>query len=109
MKSQMWCPARALPVTFMRPVFFMENFNRLAPTADKGELVLRLPLPAGIPLQMRSISSGEAFPLARQMAPSCYFIANSLAAVGRRTKALVEILVVSGGIVAAYCTACRAT
>jgi uncharacterized protein YbjT (DUF2867 family) len=41
-----------LPVTFVRPVFFMENLNRFAPTADNGGLVLRLPLPAGLPLQM---------------------------------------------------------
>jgi uncharacterized protein YbjT (DUF2867 family) len=41
-----------LPVTFVRPAFFMDNLNSSAPTADNGELVLRLPLPAGIPLQM---------------------------------------------------------
>lgn len=41
-----------LLVTFVRPAFFMDNFNSFAPAVGNGELVLRLPLPAGIPLQM---------------------------------------------------------
>ncbi|MHA7294386.1 NmrA/HSCARG family protein [Arthrobacter sp. HLT1-21] len=41
-----------LPVTFIRPVFFMDNLHYMAPSVESGELVLRLPLPDGVPLQM---------------------------------------------------------
>lgn len=41
-----------LPTTFVRPVFFMEN---LAPVAGDDGTVLRLPLPAGVPLQMVAV------------------------------------------------------
>ena len=41
-----------LATAFVRPTFFMDNFARWAPTVEDGELVVRLPLPAGIPLQM---------------------------------------------------------
>ena len=39
--------------TFVRPVFFMDNFLGFsAPREEDGTLVLCLPLPAGIPLQL---------------------------------------------------------
>lgn len=42
-----------LSATFVRPTFFMENFvNFLAPRVEDGTLVFRLPLPAGVSLQM---------------------------------------------------------
>jgi uncharacterized protein YbjT (DUF2867 family) len=41
-----------LPATIVRPVFFMEN---LRPTREHGEVVLRLPLPAGVPLQLIAV------------------------------------------------------
>ncbi|HVD90521.1 MAG TPA: NmrA/HSCARG family protein, partial [Jatrophihabitantaceae bacterium] len=45
--------ARGLATTFVRPVFFMDNFAQFAtPTMEDGTLVVRLPLPPGIPLQM---------------------------------------------------------
>ncbi|HET6257321.1 MAG TPA: NmrA/HSCARG family protein [Pseudonocardia sp.] len=45
--------ARGLSATFVRPVFFMDNFAQFAtPAVEDGTLVVRLPLPAGIPLQM---------------------------------------------------------
>lgn len=45
--------ARGLSTTFVRPVFFMDNFAQFAtPTMEDGTLVVRLPLPPGIPLQM---------------------------------------------------------
>lgn len=44
------------PVTILRPVFFMDNFASMGPKLDKGELVLRLPLPDGIKLQMIAVS-----------------------------------------------------
>lgn len=40
------------PVTLIRPVFFMENLAHMAPAKENGELVLRLPLADGVPLQM---------------------------------------------------------
>jgi uncharacterized protein YbjT (DUF2867 family) len=45
--------ARGLSTTFVRPVFFMDNFAQFAtPTMEDGTLVVRLPLPPEIPLQM---------------------------------------------------------
>jgi len=45
--------AQGLSTTFVRPVFFMDNFALFAPpTMEDGKLVVRLPLPPGIPLQM---------------------------------------------------------
>jgi uncharacterized protein YbjT (DUF2867 family) len=45
--------ARGLSTTFVRPVFFMDNFAQVAtPTMQDGTLVVRIPLPPGIPLQM---------------------------------------------------------
>ena len=40
-----------LPVTIVRPVFFMDNFLSMAPSVEGNELVLRLPFPDGIKLQ----------------------------------------------------------
>ena len=45
--------ARSLATVFVRPVFFMDNFAQfIAPALENGTLVVRLPLPAGVPLQM---------------------------------------------------------
>jgi uncharacterized protein YbjT (DUF2867 family) len=42
-----------LRTTFVRPAFFMENFAAFfRPSVEDGQLVVRLPLPAGVPLQM---------------------------------------------------------
>jgi len=38
--------------TIIRPVFFTDNFRWFAPTIEDGALVLRLPFPDGITLQM---------------------------------------------------------
>jgi len=43
---------RGLSATIVRPVFFMDNFASMAPTVEGNELVLRLPVPDGIKLQM---------------------------------------------------------
>lgn len=44
-----------LPITFIRPTFFMDNFASFSqPAMDGDELVVRLPLPGGVPLQMVS-------------------------------------------------------
>ena len=45
--------ARGLSTTVVRPVFFMDNFAQfMTPTVEDGGLTVRMPLPAGIPLQM---------------------------------------------------------
>ncbi|MFG1603189.1 NmrA/HSCARG family protein [Actinoplanes sp. NPDC049265] len=44
-----------LPATIVRPVAFMENFSFLAPAVENGEIVLRMPLPDGIPLQLVAV------------------------------------------------------
>lgn len=38
--------------TIIRPVFFTDNFRWFAPTVEDGTLILRLPFPDGITLQM---------------------------------------------------------
>lgn len=43
--------ASGLSVTIVRPVFFMDNFQSMAPSVEGNELVLRLPFPDGIKLQ----------------------------------------------------------
>jgi uncharacterized protein YbjT (DUF2867 family) len=50
--------ARGLSTTFVRPVFFMDNFAQfITPTMEDGTLMARLPLPPGIRLQM--ITAGD--------------------------------------------------
>ncbi|MBB3674408.1 NmrA/HSCARG family protein [Modestobacter versicolor] len=44
--------ALGVPHTFLRPVFFMEN---LGATVEDGVVVLRLPLPGDVPLQMVAV------------------------------------------------------
>jgi uncharacterized protein YbjT (DUF2867 family) len=44
-----------LHATFLRPVFFMENLNGFGVGIEQGQVVLRLPLPDGIPLQMVAV------------------------------------------------------
>jgi uncharacterized protein YbjT (DUF2867 family) len=44
-----------LRATIVRPVAFMENFSFLAPSVEQGEIVLRIPLPDGIPLQLVAV------------------------------------------------------
>ncbi|WIB69948.1 NmrA/HSCARG family protein [Curtobacterium sp. MCBD17_026] len=44
--------ALGLVTTIVRPVFFMDNFRWFAPTTEDGTLVLRLPFPDDVVLQM---------------------------------------------------------
>lgn len=44
-----------LRVTYVRPVAFMENFAFLGPTVENNELVLRMPLPDDVPLQLVAV------------------------------------------------------
>lgn len=45
-----------VPVTFLRPTYFMENLaTNTPPSEEDGTLVLRMPLPAGVPLQMVAV------------------------------------------------------
>ena len=44
-----------LPTTLVRPVAFMDNFTFMGPSVENGEIVLRMPLPDGIPLQLVAV------------------------------------------------------
>ncbi|NQX37024.1 NmrA/HSCARG family protein [Herbiconiux sp. VKM Ac-2851] len=44
-----------LNTTIVRPVFFAENFLQMAPAVEDGTLVLRLPIPDAIPLQVIAV------------------------------------------------------
>ncbi|USX55604.1 NmrA/HSCARG family protein [Lentzea sp. HUAS12] len=44
-----------LRAAIIRPVAFMENFATLAPRVENGELVLRMPLPDGVPLKLVAV------------------------------------------------------
>jgi uncharacterized protein YbjT (DUF2867 family) len=62
--------ARGLSTTFVRPVFFMDNFARYAtPPIEDGTLVVRLPLPRGIPLQMITVEDIGAVAAAAALDP----------------------------------------
>ena len=45
--------ALGIPATIVRPVFFMENLLRTRP--EGAEIVVRLPIPDGVPLQMIAV------------------------------------------------------
>lgn len=62
--------ARGLPTTFVRPVFFMDNFTQfLAPASQDGTLVVRIPLPSGVPLQMIAVEDVGAIAAAVVLEP----------------------------------------
>ncbi|MBG6181947.1 NmrA/HSCARG family protein [Arthrobacter sp. CAN_A1] len=44
-----------LNATIVRPVFFIDNFTFTGPSIENREVVVRLPLPDGIPLQMIAV------------------------------------------------------
>lgn len=44
-----------LRATLVRPVAFMDNFAFMGPSVENGEIVLRMPLPDDIPLQMIAV------------------------------------------------------
>ena len=44
-----------LRATYVRPVAFMDNFTFMGPTVENGEIVLRMPLPDHIPLQLIAV------------------------------------------------------
>lgn len=44
-----------LRATLVRPVAFMDNFTFMGPSVENGEIVLRMPLPDDIPLQMVAV------------------------------------------------------
>lgn len=44
-----------LPHVFVRPVFFMDNFVAWGAPVENGEVVLRQPLPADVPLQLVAV------------------------------------------------------
>lgn len=44
-----------LHTTILRPVFFTDNFASTAPNVEDGELVLRMPFPDGVKLQMVAV------------------------------------------------------
>jgi uncharacterized protein YbjT (DUF2867 family) len=59
-----------LPVTFVRPTFFMENFNQSGPQEQDGVLVLRSPLASGVPLQMVAVDDIGAVAAAALLDPT---------------------------------------
>ena len=62
--------ARGLSTTFVRPVFFIDNFAQFTtPTMEDGTLTVRLPLPPGIPLQMITVEDIGAVAAAAALDP----------------------------------------
>ncbi|MCQ1956424.1 NmrA/HSCARG family protein [Arthrobacter sp. zg-Y826] len=47
--------ALGLHATFLRPVFFTDNFQGFGVSTEDGEVVVRMPLPDNIPLQMVAV------------------------------------------------------
>jgi len=59
-----------VPTTFVRPVFFMDNFARfMPPTEEEGTLVLRLPMPGDVPLQMIAAADVAAIAVVALLEP----------------------------------------
>jgi uncharacterized protein YbjT (DUF2867 family) len=58
-----------LPVTFVRPTFFMDNFAA-GPQEEDGTLVLRSPLTPGVPLQMVAVDDIGAAAVAALLDPA---------------------------------------
>jgi len=58
------------PLTVVRPTFFMDNFARGGPRDENGVLVLRLPLPPGVPLQMIAVRDVGAVAAAALLDPA---------------------------------------
>jgi uncharacterized protein YbjT (DUF2867 family) len=57
-------------ITFVRPTFFMENFDYfLAPEQDDDAVVLRVPLAPGVPLQMIAVEDVGAVAAAALLDP----------------------------------------
>jgi uncharacterized protein YbjT (DUF2867 family) len=44
-----------LRATVVRPVAFMDNYTSMGPSVENGEIVLRWPMPDGIPLQLVAV------------------------------------------------------
>ncbi|ADB33503.1 NmrA family protein [Kribbella flavida DSM 17836] len=47
--------SQVVPATFLRPTFFMENLSPQLAAGESDELVLRLPVPSDVPLQMIAV------------------------------------------------------
>jgi uncharacterized protein YbjT (DUF2867 family) len=59
-----------MPATFVRPTFFYENLLSQPPGPEAGVIVVRLPLPDGIPLQMVAVDDIGAVAAAVLIDPS---------------------------------------
>jgi len=67
---EQYLTALGLSTTFVRPVFFIDNFAQfVTPAIEDGTLVVRLPLPAGIPLQMITVRDIGAVAAAAALDP----------------------------------------
>jgi uncharacterized protein YbjT (DUF2867 family) len=59
-----------LPATFVRPTFFYDNLLSQSSALEDGVLIVRLPMPDGIPLQMVAVDDIGAVAAAVLIAPS---------------------------------------
>lgn len=59
-----------LPATFVRPTFFYDNLRSQSSVPEDGVIVVRLPMPDGVPLQMVAVDDIGAVAAAVLIAPS---------------------------------------
>jgi uncharacterized protein YbjT (DUF2867 family) len=59
-----------IPATFVRPTFFYENLLGQLPQSDAESIVVRLPVPDGVPLQMVAVDDIGAVAAAAVLDPS---------------------------------------
>ena len=60
-----------VPSTFIRPTFFMDNFTRfMPPSQEDGTVVVRLPMPGDVPLQMIAVNDVAAASVAALTEPT---------------------------------------
>lgn len=61
-----------LNATIIRPVFFIENFQWLTPVTEDGTLVMRMPIPDGIKLQMIAVRDVGIIAAGALLAPDAF-------------------------------------
>lgn len=88
--------ALGLQRTFVRPVFFMDNFNRAAPVIKDGKRILQLPLPPDVSLQLIAVDDIGAVCAAALMDPDRIVVGAIEIAGDKRT--VTEIADILGSV-----------
>ena len=89
-----------IPATFVRPVFFMDNLLGTQP--ENGEIIVRLPVPDGVPLQMVAIRDVGRVSAALLLAPRLVGGAVEIAGDEKTGSEIAEAFARRSGLPARY-------